>query len=90
MKDNRKLVCDLKDKAKYVVHIATLKLYLELGLKLIKVHRSIHYTQKRWLKDYIEYNTQKRANSTHEYEKNLYKLLNNACFGKTMEDKRDR
>lgn len=89
-KGNRKLVCDLKDKTKYVVHIAALKLYLSLGLQLKKVHRAIRFTQKCWLKDYINFNTQKRATCTHNYEKDMYKLLNNACFGKTMEDKRSR
>ena len=35
----RKLVPNLKDKVKYVIHYRNLQYYLSLGIKLIKVHR---------------------------------------------------
>eukprot|EP00438_Fugacium_kawagutii_P011395 Skav219002 [mRNA] locus=scaffold169:420344:421828:+ [translate_table: standard] len=83
-----KLILNLNDKEKYVVHIRTLQFYLKQGLKLKKIHRVIKFQQKDFLKPYIEFNTNKRKNAKNDFEKDIYKLLNNACFGKTMEDKR--
>ena len=83
-----KLILNLNDKNKYVVHIRTLQFYLKHGLKLKKVHRAIKFEQKEILKPYIEFNTEKRKNARNDFEKDIFKLLNNAVFGKTMEDKR--
>ena len=83
-----KLILNLKDKEKYVVHIRTLQFYLKHGLKLKKIHRAIKFSQKEILKPYIEFNTEKRKNANNDFEKDVYKLMNNAVFGKTMEDKR--
>ena len=46
----KKLVCDLRNKKKYVVHIKSLKQALNHGLKLRRVHRIIEFSQKAWLK----------------------------------------
>ena len=83
-----KLILNLNDKNKYVVHIRTLQFYLKHGLKLKKVHRAIKFEQKEILKPYIAFNTEKRKNARNDFEKDIFKLLNNAVFGKTMEDKR--
>ena len=83
-----KLILNLNEKNKYVVHIRTLQFYLKHGLKLKKVHRAIKFEQKEILKPYIEFNTEKRKNARNDFEKDIFKLLNNAVFGKTMEDKR--
>ena len=83
-----KLVLNLNDKEKYVIHIRTLQFYLKQGLKLKKIHRAIKFEQKEALKPYIEFNTEKRKNARNDFEKDVYKLMNNAIFGKTMEDKR--
>ena len=83
-----KLILNLNDKNKYVVHIRTLQFYLKHGLKLKKVHRAIQFEQKEIFKPYIESNTEKRKNARNDFEKDIFKLLNNAVFGKTMEDKR--
>ena len=88
MKKANKLILNLKDKEKYVVHIRTLQFYLKHGLKLKKTHRAIKFSQKEILKPYIEFNTEKRKNANNDFEKDVYKLMNNAVFGKTMEDKR--
>ena len=85
-----KLICDLHDKKNYVIHISALKFYLEQGLIITKVHRCIAYTQSKWLKKYIDFNTEMRANSTEKYQKDFYKLMNNAVYGKSMENVRDR
>ena len=84
----KKLILNLNDKSKYVVHIRTLQFYLKHGLKLKKIHRAIKFEQKEILKPYIEFNAEKRKNARNDFEKDIFKLLNNAVFGKTMEDKR--
>ena len=53
----KKLVCNLLNKNKYVIHIKSLKQALNHGLKLKKVHRMIEFNQKAWLKSYIDMNT---------------------------------
>ena len=82
----KKLVCDLHNKKKYVVYIKSLKQALNHGLKLKKVHRIIEFNRKAWLKPYIDMNTELRKLAKDEFEKDLFKLMNNAVFGKTMEN----
>ena len=84
----QKLVCNLRDKKKYVVHISILKQVLNHGLKLKKVHRVIEFNQEAWLKKYIDMNTELRKKASNDFEKDFFKLINNAAFGKTMENVR--
>lgn len=46
----------------------------------------MEFTETPWIKDYIEKNAISRANTKVEHEKDLYKLMNNSVFGKTMEN----
>ena len=78
----KKLVCNLYDKKKYVVHIKSLKQALNHGLKFKKVHRIIEFNQEAWLKPYIDMNTELRKLAKND----LFKLMNNSVFGKTMEN----
>ena len=55
-----KLIPNLQDKKNYILHEKNLELYLSLGLKLKKVHRALRFKEKPWLKDYIDFNTEKR------------------------------
>ena len=82
----KKLVCNLFNKKKYVAHINTLKQALNHGLKLKKVHRVIEFNQKEWLKPYTDMNTELRKKAKNDFEKDLFKLMNNSVFGKTMEN----
>ena len=55
----KKLIPNLSNKVKYVVHYRNLQYYLSLGIKLIKVHRILKSKQSNWLKEYVEFNTKK-------------------------------
>ena len=85
-----KLICDWSDKKNYLVHYRMLNFYIRYGLIVDKVHSVISFKQSRWLEKYISFNTQKRNKAKNDFEKDFYKLLNNAFYGKTMENVRNR
>ena len=89
-KPSPKLIPNLRNKKGYVIHSKALLQALELGLHLKKVHKGVSYKQEAWLKPYIEHNTKLRTEAKNDFEKDFFKLCNNAIFGKTMENVRNR
>ena len=85
-----KLVPNLRNKDRYVLHYRNLQLYLSLGMRLTKVHRALKFNQSPWMEPYIRMNTDLRKQATSDFEKDLYKLMNNSVFGKTMENLHNR
>jgi len=66
------LIPNLNEKKKHVLHHKILKQYLDLGLKLTKIHRGISFDEKAWLKPYIELNTNLRSKAQNEFEKDFF------------------
>jgi len=89
-KKERKLLMSVSDKKDYVVHFKLLKFYLKMGLQLMQVHSVIKFKQAAIFRDYIDHNSALRQAATDDFSKDMYKLLNNSLFGKTMENVRGR
>ena len=87
---SKKLICDWTDKKKYLIHYRMLKFYVSHGMIVVKIHEIISFKQSRWLESYISFNTQKRNKAKNDFEKDFFKLLNNAAFGKFLENVRNR
>ena len=58
--DVKKLIPNLGGKTNYVLHYRNLQLYLSLGMKLTKIHRLLKFKQSGWMKNYSDFNTNKR------------------------------
>ena len=86
----KKLIPNLRDKYNYVIHYKNLMQCLKLGMKLKKIHRGITFIESAWLEPYINTNVKLRTQAKNDFEKDFFKLMNNAVFGKTMENIRNR
>ena len=87
---SKKLICDWTDKKKYLIHYKMLKFYVRHGMIVEKIHEIISFKQSKWLEGYIGFNTQKRNKAKNNFEKDFFKLLVNAAFGKFLENVRNR
>ena len=89
-KPTQKLVCDPTNKQKYMIHYRMFKFYTKMGMKVTHIHTIYRFKQSPWLAKYIDHYAQKRTKAKTNFKKDFDKLLNNAFFGKTMENVRDR
>ena len=87
---SKKLICDWTDKKKYLIQYRMLKFYVRHGMIVEKIHEIISFKQSNWLESYISFDTQKRNRAKNDFEKDFFKLLLNAAFGKFLENLRNR
>ena len=77
----KKLICDWTDKKNYLVHYRMLKFYVRHGMVVDKVHEVISFKQNNLVrKIYRVLIHKKELCSKNDFEKDFYKLLNNAVF----------
>ena len=69
--DIKKLIPNLGNKTKYLLHYKNLQLYLSLEMKLTKIQTVLKFKQSDWMKKYIDFNTKKRMNTTNDFEKDF-------------------
>ena len=84
----KKLIPNLKNKTKYVLHYRNLQLHLSLGMKLTKIHRALQFKQSDRMKRFIDFNSEKRKNVANYFEKDFFKLMITSIYGKTIENLR--
>lgn len=84
-----KLLNTFHPRLNYVLHFKNLKLYLNLGMQLKKVHRVLSFTQKAFIKPFIEICTNARQQATTSFEQNQFKLVANSTYGKTIQNVRN-
>ena len=88
--NTEKLMTTLLPRRGYIVHSECLKLYVSLGLVVTKFYRGIKFHQAPIIKEYIEFNSEKRAASQNNFDSDYYKLMSNSLFGKTIERPENR
>ena len=84
---SQSLINNLNDKIKYVLHSENLWLYLELGMKLVKIHKILQFSQSAWIKPYIYFKTTKRKEATSSFLQNLFKLFINSVFSECLQNR---
>ena len=63
-------------------------MYLSLVTKLTKIHRLLKFKESNWVKKYINFDRENRANAANSFEKDFLKLIINSVYGKAMENLR--
>ena len=86
----KKLIYDWSDKENELIHYRMLKFYVKHGMEVVKVHTVISFKPSKWLGKYNSFGTRQLNNAKNDFEKDFYKLINNAFYGKTCENVRNR
>ena len=81
-----KLLATVEDNNFYILHYRNLQLYVSLGLWVKKIHAGIIFKQGPIMKSHVDFNSEKRAQSTNKFDTDFYKLLSNNLYGKTIEN----
>ena len=55
-------------------------------MQLTKIHRVLKFKESEWMKNYIDFNTEKRMNPANNFKKDCFKLMINSFYGKTMKN----
>jgi len=87
---SEKLIPNLYGKTHYVTHYRNLQFYIRHGLVHTKTHRVLSFSQRPWLKPWIDLCTAQRQAAKSDFEADVAKLQANATYGKTMEQVRNR
>lgn len=77
-----KLAPNLMDKDRYVCHYRNLKLYLNMGMELVKIYGVVSFFQSPWLRDWVSFCTLLRIDARNKFEEDLCKLYVNSVYGK--------
>ena len=85
-----KLIPHLYIHTNYVIHYRNLKYLEELGIRITKLHKTISFQQKTWMKPYIEFDSNRRKEAMNDFQRDLSKLSNNSIFGKNCEQVNNR
>ena len=70
----KKLIPNLGNRTNYLLHYKNLQLYLSLGMKMTKLHKTIKFKQSDWMKKHIDFNSEKRTNAASSFEKDFLKI----------------
>ena len=70
-KPTLKLLCVVTNKNNHMIHYRMFKFYINMGLKVTKIHTIYTFRQSSWLGEYIDHNTQKRTNAKTNFGKDL-------------------
>ncbi len=70
-----------------------LDFYIEHGMEQKEIYKKLEYTKSTWLKHYIEINIERRKEAKiykDNFGNTFFKLMNNAFYGKTLENVQNR
>jgi len=82
-----KLVPDLTPRRDYVVHYQNLKYYLQCGMRLVRIRRVLAFEQRNWMREFVNFITEKRQKAVSDFESSFWKLILNSIYGRLLIDK---
>lgn len=85
-----KLILDFHNKSAYVIHFRNLQFCLKAGLQITRIHKVLCFTQKAWLQPFVYFNTDKRKKAKDVFTQNLFKLILNSIYGKSLQSSKNK